>query len=89
MHVCVTCLMTLFLSPESMCAVTAKWSKPQRAAGAESAVAVDRITRLCRLCQRGVGDELHILAECEEYTPVRRSMLTCLLSLVAGRRFPP
>jgi hypothetical protein len=40
-------------------------------AGAEPAA--DRTTRLCRLCQHGVGDELHMWAECEEYTTVRRS----------------
>jgi len=52
---------------------TAHGSWPRRVAGAEPA-AVDRTTRLCRPCQRGVGDELHVLAECEGYTPVA---LTC------------
>jgi hypothetical protein len=28
------------------------------------------------VCQRGMGDELLMLAECEEYTPVRHFMLT-------------
>jgi hypothetical protein len=32
-----------------------------------------RADRLCRLCGQGVGDELHMIAECEEYTAVRRS----------------
>jgi hypothetical protein len=46
---------------------TAKWSKPQRVAGAKRDAAADRTTRLCHLCQRGMGDELHMWADCEKF----------------------
>jgi hypothetical protein len=39
----------------------------------QSTVITARAARLCRFCQQGVGDEMHMLAECEAYDVVRRS----------------
>jgi hypothetical protein len=49
---------------------TAKFQS--RSAGGNAA-STDCAARLCRFCQQGVGDEMHMLAECEAYDAVRRS----------------
>jgi hypothetical protein len=50
---------------------TRKWERVQ-GEGAGQRVSLPRAERLCRLCESGVGDELHVVAECPAYAAVRQ-----------------
>ena len=50
---------------------TQKWEY-QVVDGVRQRVNVPRGERLCKLCGAGVGDELHMIAECAGYVAVRR-----------------
>lgn len=50
---------------------TRKWER-REGEGTRQRVSLPRAERLCRLCEGGVGDELHVVAECPAYAAVRR-----------------
>ena len=50
---------------------TRKWER-REGAGTRARVPLPRAERLCRLCEGGVGDELHVVAECPAYAAVRQ-----------------
>lgn len=52
---------------------TRKWDRHE-GAGMRARVPLPRAERLCRLCDGGVGDELHVAAECPAYAAVRQSL---------------
>ena len=67
----VRALASFRLGAHDLDVATAKFQPRSRVqAGAEAGT--DRAARVCRLCQQGVGDELHMVAECEAYDAVRR-----------------
>ncbi len=39
--------------------------------GVRMRVSLPRAERLCKLCEAGIGDESHVIAECVEYSAVR------------------
>ena len=48
-----------------------KWER-QEGAGTRVRVPRPRAERLCRLCEGGVEDELHLVAECTAYAAVQQ-----------------
>ena len=67
----VRALASFRLGAHDLDVATAKFQPRSRVQdGAEAST--DRAARLCRFCQQGVGDELHMVAECEAYDAVRR-----------------
>jgi hypothetical protein len=52
--------------------------------GACQQVSLPRAERLCRLCESGVGDELHVVAECPAYAAVRQRRARLFRSLSLG-----
>ena len=88
---CVRSLASFRLSAHDLDVATAKWSRPARApngAPAPAAAANDRASRLCRLCQQSVGDELHVVAECYAYTAVRQSHADLFAEFGGWLQFP-
>jgi len=53
-----------------------------------ASVRASRLCCLCRLCQQGVGDELHVVADVKHTLPLDSHTLTCLSSLEAGCSSP-
>jgi len=88
---CVRSLASFGLSAHDLDVATAKWTRPARApngAPAPPVAASDRASRLCRLCHQGVGDELHVVAECEAYTAIRQSHADLFVELGGWMQFP-
>ena len=64
-------------------------AKFQSRSAVGNAAGVARAARLCRfVCQHGVGDEMHMLAECEAYDAVRRSHADLFSDLGGWMDFP-
>ena len=61
---------------------TRKWERVP-GEGAGQRVSLPRAERLCRLCESGVGDELHVVAECPAYAAVRQRH-ACLFEGLGG-----
>jgi hypothetical protein len=53
---------------------TRKWES-QVVEGTRVRLSIPREERLCKLCLAGIGDEMHMITECVEYTAVRHSQL--------------
>lgn len=88
---CVRSLAGFRLSAHDLDVATAKWTRPARAphgSPAPSDAASVRASRLCRLCQQGVGDELHVVAECEAYTAIRQSHADLFVEFGGWLQFP-
>jgi hypothetical protein len=63
-------------------------AKFQSRSAVGNAAGIARAARLCRFCQHGVGDEMHMLAECEAYDAVRRSHADLFSDLGGWMDFP-
>jgi hypothetical protein len=50
---------------------TRKWES-QVVEGTRVRLSIPREERLCKLCLAGIGDEMHMITECVEYTAVRQ-----------------
>jgi hypothetical protein len=62
--------------------------QPRSRQRVEAEANADRASRLCRLCGEGLGDELHVVAECVEYSALRRSHAGLFSSLGGWDAFP-
>jgi hypothetical protein len=74
------------LDPHDLQVEAQKWEF-QEADGVRVHAPVPRAERLCRLCGEGVGDELHMLADCSAYAAVRQRHAHLLSAWVVGSRW--
>jgi hypothetical protein len=81
----VRALASFRLGAHDLDVVTAKF---QSRSAVGNAAGTARAARLCRFCHQGVGDEMHMLVECEAYDAVRRSHADLFGDLGGWTEFP-